>query len=106
VDWYYKAAIVVALIWATARALGVYGEASRELDLSFLISFMLTMGGWAAVFLIVDRVAKFLGWKREATVADAVGPAEPISSPTVPTAAASAPTPSKATRRTARRSRR
>jgi hypothetical protein len=65
VDWYYKAAIVVALIWGVARALGVYGEAARDLDLGFITSFMLTLGGWAAVFLIIDRVAKFLGWRRE-----------------------------------------
>ena len=64
VDWYYKAALVVGLIWATARALGVYGDAARDLDIGFLFGFMLTVGGWAAVFLIVDRVAKFLGWRR------------------------------------------
>jgi hypothetical protein len=65
VDWYYKAAIVVSLIWATARALGIYGEQSRDLDLAFLFGFMVTLGGWAAVFMIIDRVAKFLGWKRQ-----------------------------------------
>ena len=64
-DWYYKAALVVAVIWGTARALGVYGETSRDLDFNFLIGFMFTLGGWAAVFLIADRVAKFLGWKRQ-----------------------------------------
>jgi hypothetical protein len=65
VDWYYKAALVIAVIWGTARALGVYGEASRDLDLNFLIGFMFTLGGWAVVFLIADRIAKFLGWKRQ-----------------------------------------
>jgi hypothetical protein len=64
-DWYYKAALVVALIWGAARALGVYGEQARDLDLSFLIGFMFTLGGWAAIFLIADRIAKFLGWKRQ-----------------------------------------
>jgi len=63
-DWYYKAGLAVGLIWATARALGAYGEASRELDINFLFGFMLTTGGWSAVFLIADRVAKALGWRR------------------------------------------
>jgi hypothetical protein len=56
--------LIVGLIWATARVLGAYGEAARELDINFLFGFLLTTGGWAAVFLIIDRVAKFLGWKR------------------------------------------
>ncbi len=63
-DWYYKAALIVALIWGAARALGAYGEAARELDISFLYGFLLTLGGWGLVFLIVDRVAKALGWRR------------------------------------------
>lgn len=44
-DWYYKAALIVGLIWATGRALGIYGEAARELDIGFLFEFMLTIGG-------------------------------------------------------------
>ncbi len=67
-DWYYKAGLGVGLIWATARVLGAYGDSARELDISFLFGFLLTTGGWAAVFLIVDRVAKFLGWKRNARI--------------------------------------
>jgi len=66
VDWYYKGALIVGLLWATARVLGAYGEAARELDIGFLFGFMLTTGGWAAVFLVIDRVAKFLGWRRPA----------------------------------------
>ncbi len=63
-DWYYKGGLIVGLIWGALRALGVYGEASRDLDLNFLFAFLLTTGGWSAVFLVVDRVAKFFGWKR------------------------------------------
>ena len=44
-DWYYKAALIVGLIWSTGRALGIYGEAARELDIGFLFEFMLTIGG-------------------------------------------------------------
>jgi hypothetical protein len=61
VDWYYKAGLIVGLLWAAARALGAYGESARELDIAFLFGFLLTTGGWAAVFLVVDWVARFLG---------------------------------------------
>ena len=64
-DWYWKAAIGIAIAWGVARALGVYGEAARELDLSFVYGFLLTLGGWGAVFYVIDRVAKLLGWKRQ-----------------------------------------
>jgi hypothetical protein len=117
VDWYYKAAIVIALLWGAGRALGVYGEASRDLDLNFLTGFLLTMGGWAAVFYVIDRIAKFLGWKRQpADAASPAGgptpPAADVESTTVarPTAAAPSqatpPRSSGPTRRTGRRSRR
>jgi len=61
VRWYYKAGLIVGLIWATARVLGAYGEASRELDLAFLFGFMLTIGGWSAAFLVVDWVGRAVG---------------------------------------------
>jgi len=64
-DWYWKAALIVALIWGAARALGVYGEAARELDIGFVYGFLLTLGGWGAVFFIIDRVARAFGWRRE-----------------------------------------
>ena len=60
-DWYYKGGLIVGLIWAAARALGAYGEAARDLDINFLFGFLLTTGGWSAVFLVVDWVGKFLG---------------------------------------------
>ena len=88
-DWYYKAALVIGLIWATARVLGAYGESSRELDINFLFGFMLTIGGWAAALLIADKVAKALGWRRtpEAVADQAVGtPVEPAPAASTPTA--------------------
>jgi len=75
VDWYYKAAIVVALLWGTGRALGVYGESARDLDLNFLTGFLLTLGGWAAVFYVIDRTAKFLGWRRQPATVEGSTPA-------------------------------
>ena len=105
VDWYYKGGLIVGLIWAAARALGAYGEAARDLDINFLFGFLLTTGGWAAVFLVTDRVAKFLGWKRV--------PPEPDPVATVTTAGTDravpvAPSGSPATgaRRSSRRQRR
>ena len=95
-DWYYKAALIVGLIWATARVLGAYGEAARELDINFLYGFLLTMGGWGMVFLIIDRVAKALGWRRQVTDA---GPGAPGTvgpgtvGPGTAEAGAAAPTP-------------
>jgi hypothetical protein len=81
VDWYYKAGLIVGLIWAAARALGAYGESARELDINFLFGFLLTTGGWAAVFLVVDWVARFLGLrpKRQARTQAADGPKPPAS---------------------------
>jgi hypothetical protein len=66
----------------------VYGEAARELDIAFLFGFLLTTGGWAAVFLIIDRVAKFLGWKRgtptsQAATADRAADT-PVATPPMP----------------------
>ena len=63
-DWYYKAGLAVGLIWAGARVLGAYGEPAREMDINFLFGFLLTTGGWGALFLVIDRVAKALGWRR------------------------------------------
>ena len=81
VDWYYKGGLIVGLIWATVRVLGAYGESARELDINFLFGFLLTTGGWAAVFLVIDRVVKFLGWKRSAAVPDAAQAVEAIPNP-------------------------
>ncbi len=93
-DWYWKAALIVSLIWGAARALGVYGQAERDLDLSFLFAFLLSLGGWGAVFYVSDRVAKFLGWKRPTpngeTTPAAVAPAAGATSPVTPSATASA----------------
>jgi hypothetical protein len=77
-DWYWKAALAIAVAWGVARALGVYGEAARELDLSFVYGFLLTLGGWGAVFYVIDRVAKFLGWRRLPQ------PPEPPTAPAAP----------------------
>jgi len=106
VDWYYKGALIVGLIWATARVLGAYGEPARELDINFLFGFLLTTGGWAAVFLIIDRVAKFLGWKRPppATEMAEAATARGIESPPLPTPVERSATPAR--RRSSRRPRR
>jgi hypothetical protein len=109
VDWYYKAALVVGLIWATARALGAYGEAARELDIEFLFRFMLTTGGWAAAFLVTDRVAKALGWRRRPPVPAAVSTTpDPVNAadPTSPTTAVPLVRPGARGQRSSRRSRR
>lgn len=101
-DWYWKAALAVSLIWAAARALGIYGEAARDLDLSFLFAYLLTLGGWGAVFLIVDRVAKFLGWKRERPLPVDVEIPDQVPFPTAaPDRSATAKTP-RTTRQTRR----
>jgi len=76
VDWYFKTALAVAIAWGVGRSLGVYGEAARELDFAFLYGFLLTLGGWGAVFFVIDRIAKFLGWKRAPEVGAAPDPAE------------------------------
>jgi hypothetical protein len=65
VRWYYKAGLIVAMIWATARVLGAYGEASRDLDLSFFFAFMLTLGGWSALFLVIDWIGRAVGLIRQ-----------------------------------------
>jgi hypothetical protein len=101
VDWYYRAGLVVGLIWATARVLGAYGEAARELDINFVFGFLLTTGGWAALFLVIDRVAKFLGWRRVQEPGATAAPAPVVESTPAPRQA-SATTPA----RTARRKRR
>jgi hypothetical protein len=90
VDWYFKGGLIVGLIWGAARALGAYGEASRDLDITFVYGFLLTTGGWAALFFVIDRVAKFLGWKRPAP-ATVTGPSGDAASSPVATASASTP---------------
>jgi hypothetical protein len=69
VRWYYKAGLIVAMVWATARVLGAYGEASRDLDLSFFFAFMLTLGGWSALFLVIDWIGRAVGLIRQPVVA-------------------------------------
>ena len=91
VDWYYKGGLIVGLVWGAARALGAYGEQARDLDINFVYGFLLTTGGWAAVFFVIDRVAKFLGWKRPTPSAEAsdeaVAPEPPAApQPTKPAA--------------------
>jgi hypothetical protein len=111
-DWYYKGGLLVGLVWATARVLGAYGEQARDLDINFLFGFLLTTGGWAAVFLVIDRVAKFLGWKRvavspagaEVSPAPAPPPSRPASAESP--SAAQRPSSAPARRRSSRRSRR
>jgi hypothetical protein len=85
VDWYWKAAGLVAIAWGVARALGVYGEAERELDLPFLYGFLLTLGGWGAVFFVIDRIAKFVGWNRPPATSEEPVPVE-IAAPDAPDA--------------------
>lgn len=109
VDWYYKAALAVGLIWATARVMGAYGESARDLDINFLFGFLLTTGGWAAVFLVIDRVAKFLGWRRRtaAPEGDAAATATAdVGAAGVPVALPASTDATRSGRRTARRSRR
>jgi hypothetical protein len=84
VQWYYKAGLILGLIWAAARALGAAGEAQRDLDIGFLFGFMLTVGGWSAVFLIVDVVLRATGLRK---VPRDTEPA-PSSAATDPTTAA------------------
>ena len=43
-DWYFKGGLIVGLIWGAARALGVYGEQARDLDINFVYGFLLTTG--------------------------------------------------------------
>jgi hypothetical protein len=102
-DWYFKAAIAVAVAWGIARSLGVYGEAARELDLSFVYGFLLTLGGWGAVFYVIDRVAKFLGWRRPPQPPEP--PAGPAATPAadVPTRDSAPPSRQAAPRRRGRR---
>jgi hypothetical protein len=116
VDWYFKAALGVAIIWGVARSLGAYGDAARDLDLNFLYGFLLTLGGWGALFYVIDRVARFLGWRRT-SAADEAEPtpnsttatsSQPTGGAEAPGAADAAPAAPKSelTRRTARRPRR
>ena len=90
-DWYYKAGLIFGLIWATGRALGVYGEANRELDINFLFGFMVTTGGWAAVFLVVDRIAKFLGWRPKRATPGMPDASSTSDAPAAPSGAAPEP---------------
>jgi len=62
--WYYKSGLAIGLVWSLARVLGAYGEAARELDIAFLMGFMLTVGGWSAAFLVVDWIARAIGFPR------------------------------------------
>jgi len=71
VRWYFKAGLIVAFVWATGRVLGVYGEASRDLDLNFLFAFLLTLGGWSSVFYVVDWIVRGVGLIRQTAVAGA-----------------------------------
>ena len=92
--WYYKAGIAIGLLWGTLRALGVYGEDLRDVDLRFVYGFLATTGSFAGVFLIIDRVAKALGWRRERqdVVGEAAAPAAVASEAAlaVPTSTAAA----------------
>ena len=85
-DWYYEGGLIVGLIWGAARALGAYGEQARDLDINFLYGFLLTTGGWAAVFFVIDRIAKFLGWKRPAPPTENPGEDAPVEQPAAPPA--------------------
>ena len=105
-DWYYKAGLGVGLIWAMARVLGAYGDAARELDIAFLFGFLLTTGGWAAVFLIIDRVAKFLGWKRVARSPETAVEGSSTAQGDVPSPSPNKALPTPGGRRSSRRPRR
>ena len=116
-QWYYKGGLICGLLWAAGRALGMAGEDQRQLDINFLFGFMLTVGGWSAVFLIVDMVLRATGLRKGAAGIDlapsggvtAAPDATPVDSPatarpTTPIADPDAQAPEPAANRPRRRS--
>ncbi len=69
-QWYYKGGLICGLLWGIGRALGMAGDAQRQVDVNFLFGLMLTIGGWSMVFLVVDMGLRALGLRKGAPAID------------------------------------